>query len=144
MFSYHLGLDNGSNDSVSILTNSSPLQNNSFCGVPISVAKVPEMSYRVHKQPRQNRWALLEQQEQLISAKKKEIEERLKADQEKASQAKDSAANPSSSKNDQNQVNFANKFANDGSFFKIFEKMEQKNELKGVPGSDLENQPCVR
>lgn len=87
------------------------------------------MSRRVYKQPRQNRWALIEQQEQLITAKKKEIEEKIKAAQERQSESKkpsESDDNLTKSVPSQPNTAISNKFANDGSFFETFKRLQQQ------------------
>ena len=69
------------------------------------------------------------QQEELIEAKRQEIEKRLKADQE-ALEKKESVAvkseHSSDSKSDsQTESIVSNKFKNDGSFLEMFKKLQQ-------------------
>lgn len=89
------------------------------------------MSRYPPKQSRQKRWALMTQQEELIEAKRQEIEKRLKADQEalerkEAAPVKSEDPSNETKSNSQVESNVPNKFKNDGSFLEMFKKLQQQ------------------
>ncbi|XP_074594027.1 SURP and G-patch domain-containing protein 1-like isoform X2 [Brevipalpus obovatus] len=91
------------------------------------------MSRYPPKQSRQKRWALMTQQEELIEAKRQEIEKRLKADQEalerkEAAPVKSEDSSNETKSNSQVESNVPNKFKNDGSFLEMFKKLQQQQQ----------------